>query len=180
MLERKAGFRTWDRFYGDIAILFEDDPDALRGCRVLLGDDNELHAPPADSQDLDQPLVFFPPVRERSDDDEAVEGDFDLAPPALLRRRLVLLNENEPRSLAITRRRQSALLARRWRTSGSCIAIPTLYSICLEVVLFRGDWPASRGRQPRVRLRDSSEDRDDFLRGQGHIRDRNHVRAWRE
>jgi Domain of unknown function (DUF3883) len=94
MLERKAGFRTWDRFYGDIAVLFADNPDALRGHRVLLGDDNELHAPPADSQDLDQPLVFFPPVRERSDDDEAVEGDFDLAPPALLRRRLVLLNEN--------------------------------------------------------------------------------------
>lgn len=94
MLERKAGFRTWDRFYGDVAVLFEDDPDALRGHRVLLGDDNELHAPPADSQDLDQPLVFFPPVRERSDDDEAVEGDFDLAPPVLLRRRLVLLNEN--------------------------------------------------------------------------------------
>jgi hypothetical protein len=94
MLKRKAGHRTWDRFYGDIAVLFEDDPDALRGRRLLLGDDDTLHAPPADSQDFDQPLVFFPPARERSDDDEAVEGDFDLAPPVRLRRRLVLLNEN--------------------------------------------------------------------------------------
>ncbi len=93
-LQRKAATRTWDRFYGDLAIIFEDDPDALRGHCVLLGDDNELHAPPADSQDLDQPLVFFPPARERSDDDEAVEGDLDLAPPAILRKRLVLLNEN--------------------------------------------------------------------------------------
>lgn len=93
MLKRKAGFRMWDRFYGDLAVLFQDDPDALRGQLVLLGDDNELHAPPADSQDLDQPLVFFPPARDRSDDDEAVEGDFDLTPPARLRRRLVLLNE---------------------------------------------------------------------------------------
>lgn len=94
MLKRKAASRTWDRFYGDLATIFEDDPDALRGHCILLGDDDELHAPPSDSQDLDQPLVFFPPARERSDDDEAVEGDFDLTPPASLRKRLVLLNED--------------------------------------------------------------------------------------
>lgn len=94
MLEREAAPRTWDRFYGDLATILVDDPDALRGHRILLGDDNELHAPPSDSEDLDQPLVFFPPARERSDDDEAVEGDFDLTPPAGLRKRLVLLNED--------------------------------------------------------------------------------------
>ena len=93
VLERKAAPRTWDRFYGDLPAIFHDDPDALRGHRILLGDDDELHAPPDDSSDDDQPLVFFPPARERSDDDEAVEGDFDLTPPASLRKRLVLLNE---------------------------------------------------------------------------------------
>jgi len=93
MLERKAASRTWDRFYGDLPTIFDDDPGALRGHRILLGDDDQLHAPPDESPDGDQPLVFFPPARERSDDDEAVEGDFDLAPPASLRKRLVLLNE---------------------------------------------------------------------------------------
>lgn len=93
MLERKAAPRTWDRFYGDLPTIFEDDPSALRGHCILLSDDHQLHAPPDDSPDADQPLVFFPPARERSDDDEAVEGDFDLTPPASLRKRLVLLNE---------------------------------------------------------------------------------------
>lgn len=93
MLQRRVGMRTWDRFYGDLPVLFEDDPAALRGHAILLGDDHELHAPPEDSPSGDQPLVFFPPARERSDDDEAVDGDFDLTPPASLRKRLVLLNE---------------------------------------------------------------------------------------
>ena len=93
MLDRKAAVRTWDRFYGDLPVIFENDPDALRGHLILLGDDHQLHAPPEDSPDDEQPLVFFPPARERSDDDEAVEGDFDLTPPASLRKRLVLLNE---------------------------------------------------------------------------------------
>lgn len=93
MLERTAAIRTWDRFYGDLPVLFEDEAEALRGHAVLLGDDHELHAPPEDSPEGDQPLVFFPPARERSDDDEAVEGDFDLTPPASLRKRLVLLND---------------------------------------------------------------------------------------
>lgn len=113
LLDRGASFQTWDRFYGDLATIFAEDAEALRGHAILLGADNELHAPPSDSQDLDQPLVFFPPSRVRTDGDETIEGDFDLEPPARLRSRLILLNE----ALRWNRqegRRRSATAARQF------------------------------------------------------------------
>lgn len=90
---RNAKPPTWDRFYGDLAEIFDDDPDAIRGRRILLGDDGELHASPTDADDVDQPYVFFPPARERTDEDDEVEGDFDLKPPASLRKSLILMSE---------------------------------------------------------------------------------------
>lgn len=91
--ERRAKPPTWDRFYGDLAEIFDDDPDSLRGRRILLGDDGELHKSPSDADDVDQPYVFFPPARERTDEDDEVEGDFDLKPPASLRKSLILMSE---------------------------------------------------------------------------------------
>ena len=90
---RSARPATWDRFYGDLVEIFEDEPDAIRGTRILLGDDGELHASPTDANDVDQPYVFFPPARERTDEDDEVEGDFDLKPPASLRKSLILMSE---------------------------------------------------------------------------------------
>jgi hypothetical protein len=91
---RRAKPLTWDRFYADLAAIFHDDPAALRGRAVLLGDDGQLHASPTDADDIDQPYVFFPPARERTDEDDEVEGEFDLKPPASLRKRLVLMSED--------------------------------------------------------------------------------------
>ncbi len=89
--------RTWDRFYSEVALVLKDDPDALRGRNVLLGADGRLHAPPPDDDDkeaVEHPFVFFPPARERTDEDDEVEGDVDLKPPATLQRALVLMSED--------------------------------------------------------------------------------------
>src|SRR5204862_4719459 len=90
---RRAGPRTWDRFYAELAAVFEDDADALGGGRLLLADDGQLHGPPLEDDSELRPLVFFPPARERTDEDEEVEGDVELKPPASLRRALVLMSE---------------------------------------------------------------------------------------
>ena len=94
---RAARPRTWDRFYSEVALVLEDDPDALRGRKVLLGADGKLHAPPPDDDDeeaAEHPFVFFPPARERTDEDDEVEGDVDLKPPVALQRALVLMSED--------------------------------------------------------------------------------------
>lgn len=93
LLARGAKSATWDRFYGDLALIFEHDSEALKGRAVLLGDDGKLHASPLDTDDLDQPYVFFPPARERTDEDDEVEGDLDLKPPASLNKSLILMSE---------------------------------------------------------------------------------------
>ena len=90
---RRSRPRTWDRFYADLAQLFEHEADALRGRSILLGDDGELHASPPDDEGERYPLVFFPPAYERTDEDDEVEGDVDLKPPATLRRALILMSE---------------------------------------------------------------------------------------
>lgn len=91
--ERGARPRTWDRFYADLAGVFESEADALRGRSVLLGDDGRLHSSPPDDESDYHPLVFFPPARERTDEDEEVDSDVDLKPPATLRNALVLMSE---------------------------------------------------------------------------------------
>jgi hypothetical protein len=93
---RAARPRTWDRFYTEVALILEEDPDALRGRRVLLGADGKLHPPPPDDDDegaAGHPFVFFPPARERTDEDDEVEGDVDLKPPVALQRALVLMSD---------------------------------------------------------------------------------------
>jgi hypothetical protein len=91
---RRASPRTWDRFYADLAQVFEYDADALRAREILLGDDGNLYPPPPEEGGKDYPLVFFPPAYERTDEDDEVEGDVDLKPPATLRRALILMSED--------------------------------------------------------------------------------------
>lgn len=93
LLSRRSKPATWGRFYGDLAVVFDESAFALRGRSILLGDDGRLHPPPDDGGDLEQALVFFPPARERTDEDDEVEGDFDLKPPASLRKSLILMSE---------------------------------------------------------------------------------------
>ena len=90
---RRSRPRTWDSFYDDLAKIFEHDASALRGRTILLGDDGQLHSSPPDDDGQDHPLVFFPPARERTDEDDEVEADVDLKPPASLRRALILMSE---------------------------------------------------------------------------------------
>ncbi|MEJ7656581.1 MAG: ATP-binding protein [Thermoleophilaceae bacterium] len=90
---RQSRPRTWDRFYGELASVFEHDADALHGRSVLLGEDGELHSSPREDENEVQPFVFFPPAYERTDEDDEVEGDIDLRPPATLRRSLILMSQ---------------------------------------------------------------------------------------
>jgi hypothetical protein len=90
---RRSRPRAWENFYADLAKIFEHDATALRGRTILLGDDGQLHSSPPDDDSADHPLVFFPPARERTDEDDEVDADVDLKPPATLRRALVLMSE---------------------------------------------------------------------------------------
>lgn len=90
----RAGLRTWDGFYADLATVMRDYPGALRGRRVLLGMDDEVHAiPDADAGTTVGPLVFFSPARERTEGEDEVERDVDIDPPAVLAKRLVLMHD---------------------------------------------------------------------------------------
>jgi hypothetical protein len=121
----RARPRTWNRFYAELAEIFGDDAEALRGRSILLADDGQLHASPLEDESELRPLVFFPPARERTDEDEEVEGDIELKPPASLRRALVLMSEELTwtRQEGRTRRRTPARrfleenrLVRRFKT----------------------------------------------------------------
>lgn len=92
LLNNDSDPRAWEAFYDDLATVFTGAAEALAARRVLLGDDGELHPVPSDEGETDQPLVFFPAALESSDDDEEVEGEFELRPPERLRQRLIVLN----------------------------------------------------------------------------------------
>lgn len=102
-LKRPAG--TWNRFYDDLAVVMAEYPDALRGRRVLLGADGELHAVPADrAADGLQPLVFFPGARTRTSSDEDIDPEADVTVPPSLRRTVVQMHDD----LSWTQRRGSS------------------------------------------------------------------------
>ena len=108
----------WDLLYDDLAVMFDDDDDAsaLAGRRLLLADDGTLRecsaaipspgSDPAGAQPtgkgkgtgsgrrrrLTRGAPFFPPVRQRTDDEDEVDPDVDLELPPTLNDRLFFLH----------------------------------------------------------------------------------------
>jgi hypothetical protein len=108
----------WDLLYDDLAVMFEDDASALAGRRLLLADDGTLRecptavgpaeADPGGSEPkakgkrrgaasgrrsrIASAAPFFPPVRQRTDDEDEVDADVDLELPHTLKDRLFLLH----------------------------------------------------------------------------------------
>ncbi len=122
---RKARPRTWDRLYAELVQLFEGEAAELRGRKILLGDDGGLHAAPPDDSD-EHPLVFFPASRVRTDEEDEVEADVDLKPPATLGKVLVRMSDEltwtrqdgrrRPRQTEARRFLEESKLVRRFRT----------------------------------------------------------------
>jgi len=74
----------WDLLYDDIACMFEGQAAVLSGRRLLLTDDRQLRAcsgPRAADTERRRQTPFFPPVRQRIEDEEEVDPDVDLTPP---------------------------------------------------------------------------------------------------
>ena len=98
MLQEKRPISQWDRAYADIALIFARFPDALYSRRILLTDEWELRpcgapgARPSDTLTPREALPFFPPARQRVDDEDDVDPDADLDLPKSLTRRLFYLN----------------------------------------------------------------------------------------
>jgi hypothetical protein len=95
LLERRP-ISDWDRAYADIADMFARHADALRSRRILLTDDWELQ-PCAATRVVDVSTTrsatpFFPPARQRVDEEDDFDPDAELDLPKSLSRRLYYLH----------------------------------------------------------------------------------------
>lgn len=94
-LQAEMSLSNWDLLYDDLACLFEKYPSALASRRVLLADDHTLRpcaGAAGVSRTRRRQTPFFPPVRQRTDDEEEVDADLDVSPPAALRDRIFYLH----------------------------------------------------------------------------------------
>src|SRR6478752_8628234 len=97
MLDGKRPLPEWDQAYADIAVIFARHPAALGSRRILLTDDWQLRACASGSRMTDalsprEPTPFFPPARQRVDEEDDVDPDADLDLPKSLSRRLFYLH----------------------------------------------------------------------------------------
>ncbi|MGY1829060.1 sacsin N-terminal ATP-binding-like domain-containing protein [Geodermatophilus sp. SYSU D01180] len=117
-LEETLPVRQWELLYDDLARLFPTEPAAreLGGRRLLLAEDGTLQpclapsgrgsAAPTGARSpsagepgsgrrarrADRAAAFFPPVRQRIEDEDEVDPDVELDPPPVLRKRLFFLH----------------------------------------------------------------------------------------
>ncbi|MDP8928832.1 MAG: hypothetical protein M3O70_09720 [Actinomycetota bacterium] len=97
MLREQCPLSEWDHAYADLALLFAQSPAALRSRRILLTDDWELRAcasgsRAADTLGADEGTPFFPPARQRVDEEENFAPEAELDLPQSLKRRLFYLH----------------------------------------------------------------------------------------
>lgn len=94
-LQEELSLSGWDQLYNDIACMFERSPQVLIGRRILLSDEREL-MPCAGRRALKEPrrqaTPFFPPVRQRIEDEDIVETDADLRLPSDVKKRIFYLH----------------------------------------------------------------------------------------
>ena len=99
--KERVSLGTWRLFYNDLSILFSNG-DPLYGKRILLAESGELvladqpAAAPAGARTgrRRQRAVFFAPKAAGTEDDDAVDSDVDISPPATLARRIVFLHRD--------------------------------------------------------------------------------------
>ena len=85
----------WELVYDDIAVIFAKNADALAGRQLLLTDDLSLGPCATRGNDSNRAtsIPYFPPVRQRVDDEDEIDAGIDLAlPRALQGRRLFYLH----------------------------------------------------------------------------------------
>ncbi|WP_416416450.1 sacsin N-terminal ATP-binding-like domain-containing protein [Paenarthrobacter aromaticivorans] len=94
-IEADMPLAQWDLLYDDIACMFEGDADVLTGRSLLLSDDYELR--PCSGQRVSKDsgvrvMPFFPPVRQRTEDEDDVDAEADLRLPSGVRNRIFYLH----------------------------------------------------------------------------------------
>lgn len=86
----------WDLAYDELATMFDRDPDALQGRRVLLDESNRLRrcnvAPDSSRRRPRVSSAFFPAVRGRVEGEDDIAADADLRIPAELVDRMFYLH----------------------------------------------------------------------------------------
>jgi len=100
MLAAKAPISEWESAYSDLAKLFATTPDVLRSRNILLTEDWQLRpcaaaaaaAVRSAASTVREATPFFPPVRQRTDDEDDVDPDTDLDLPRSLSQRIYYLH----------------------------------------------------------------------------------------
>lgn len=97
MLAAKAPISEWESAYSDLAKLFATTPDVLRSRNILLTEDWQLRpcaaaAVRSAASSVREVTPFFPPVRQRTDDEDDVDPDTDLDLPRSLSQRIYYLH----------------------------------------------------------------------------------------
>ena len=86
-LHKASANADWNGFWYDLIKLFKDKAEALKGKKILLGNDSELHASGDDC------TVFFPPKQGVDDDEIQADGAASDIPQPL-RDHIAFLNES--------------------------------------------------------------------------------------
>lgn len=119
----------WRAFYDDLAVIFSSG-EPLYGRRIILTDTGDLvpaDQPPSSTGGTRggsrrQRAVFFAPKTAGTEDDDAVDTDLDISPPASLDKRIVFLHRDldwydGPQQTPGRKFLQDQRLARQFRTA---------------------------------------------------------------
>ena len=112
--------KWWNLFYDELAVLLlHEEGDELFGCRILLDEDRSLRmaGPPDDASTKTEPIVFFPPVRQRVKGLVDLDAADEIFIPKTLRRRFVFMHPDlSGLGQRGSRRGSRRLLVGSWKT----------------------------------------------------------------
>lgn len=95
---------NWNTFYDDLEPALGTQGAALQGRAILICGDGRLRRAQAAGDQRNLASVFFPPVRQRAEDEEELEGEIDTGLTNRLRRRLAFLHPDLEWHLAVPSR----------------------------------------------------------------------------
>jgi hypothetical protein len=86
--------QEWDAFYDDLAKYPWDDGKILTGRRLLIDDEGNLHRAGrgGDGGEKARDVMFFPPAKDRTEDDEQVDAGADVSIPASLKKHICFMH----------------------------------------------------------------------------------------